>query len=99
MKRTNNFSGTYRTKSGCTYVRFSFERQMNGDVHAYILQDNIDYLGQPSDVFTTHRIHDPDRQLYYVCWKPQPTSYDAALAVGKLWAEAIEGYAILGNKF
>src|SRR5258708_40331742 len=55
---------TYETSNGNIY-EFSFERQLDGSIRAYIVQQPA-YGSRESSCHTTHRLTDGER--YYVCW-------------------------------
>jgi len=90
------FIGTYRTRSGRFYFRWSFEQQPNGEVRAYIL-DAPAYGSMPSDGHSTHRYS--DGTYCYVCYEPMPRNYDDAVVIAKEWAERTEDYIVYSEEF
>jgi hypothetical protein len=90
------YKGTYRTKSGRYYFRFSFEKQRNGEERIYIL-DQPSYRARATDGHSTHR-YGLDRRSY-ICYEPSPRNRDEAIKVAKAWAENTEKYIETGKKF
>jgi hypothetical protein len=93
-----NFTGYYRTQSGCFYFSWRFVRLQNSEVIAYILEAPS-YVNRPADGHSTHRYYDESRQLYYICYEPMPTTYGDMVAVAKEWAELTERYIHYGERF
>ena len=90
------YNGTYRTKSGRNYFRFSFVQQPNGEVRAYI-ESQPSYGGRPTDRHSTHRHWEGSRP--YVCFEPLPRNLAEAIDVAKSWAEHTEQYVRNGTPF
>jgi len=90
------YTGTYRTKSGRSYFRFSYEDQYDGEVRIYILSQPS-YRGRPSDCHSTHRYGVSSRP--YICYEPAPTNQSDAIKISKAWAENTEKYIEYGRSF
>ena len=88
--------GTYRTKSGRHYFRFSYERQSDGEVRIYIV-DQPSYRGRATGAHPTHR-YGLDRRPY-VCYEPLPKNLDDAIKISKAWADRTEKYIETGERF
>jgi hypothetical protein len=90
------YKGTYRTKSGKSYFRFSFEKHRNGEERIYILAQPS-YRGRSTDGHSTHRYGLGSRP--YICYEPAPKNRDEAINIAKAWAENTEKYIASGKKF
>ena len=90
------YRGTYRTKSGKNRFSFSFEKQSNGTVRAYVSRQPS-YRGRPRDGHSTHRYGVNSRP--YVCYEPQPRSLKSAINVAKKWSDKTERYIDRGGRF
>lgn len=90
------YKATYRTKSGRYYFRFSYERQSDGEVRIYIV-DQPSYRGRATGGHPTHRFDVDSRP--YICFVPPPTNLDDAIKVSKAWAERTDRYIETGERF
>jgi len=86
---------TYTFPNGNVYT-FSFEKQSNGTIRAYITNMPL-YGSRDTNLVATHR--HADGQRHYVCWDtPLYTQADAD-AVAKGWARRTERYITTGKRF
>lgn len=82
----------YTTSNGNTY-EFSFERQSDGSIRAYI-DRQPSYGSRSADSHITHRNGDGNR--YYVCWNTPLRSLDDAKKVAEQWAKRTDRYIRTG---
>jgi hypothetical protein len=75
--------------------QFSFERQLDGNWRAYIL-DQPSYGSRPTDAHATHRLVDT-RGRFYICWAGPLTTGSDAQRVAALWADATQVYIETGR--
>ena len=89
------YVGTYRTRSGRYYFRWSFEQQPNGEVRAYIVhapgygqivQEGIGEVGQ-------------DGERLYIAFEPMPLNLEEAIEIAKQWAERADTYIAISGEF
>ena len=90
------YTGTYRTKSGRNYFRFSFEKQYNSEIRIYILSQPS-YMGRSKGSHPTHRYGVSSRP--YICYEPEPKNRSDAIKIAKAWAENTEKYIETGRRF
>ena len=84
----------YRTQDGMAEYQFSFERQLDGNWRAYIL-DQPSYGARPTDAHATHRLVDRTGRSY-ICWTDAlHTEFDAQ-RVAALWSDATQVYIQTG---
>ena len=84
------------TSYGNTY-EFSFERQSDGSVRAYI-DRQPSYGSRDTDPHKIHRNLDSNR--YYVCvQEPMPRTVSDAKAVAEEWAKRTDRYVRTGVSF
>ena len=86
----------YRSGGGEDYA-FSFERQSDGEVRAYV-QAMPGYGARPADLHSTHRRRDGNGR-YFVCRDPPPRTMEAAMRVAAAWAELTDVYQRTGRPF
>ena len=86
---------TYTTSNGNTY-EFSFERQLDGSIRAYIVRQP-DYGSRDSSCQTTHRLKEGER--YYVCWTKNLYTMAEVKQVGADWAKRTDRYIKTGKPF
>jgi hypothetical protein len=91
------YVGEYKTYSGRSYFRWSFEKQNNGEIRAYILSAP-GYGNRPSGGHSTHRYEDNAGDCY-ICYEPMPTNLQDAIAIAKEWAECTEEYILYSQEF
>jgi len=83
------------TSSGNTY-EFSFERQLDGSIRAYITSQP-DYGSRDTDPHKIHRSRDGNR--YYVCVETQPRSESEARVIAGEWVRLTDRYIRSGVAF
>jgi hypothetical protein len=86
---------TYTTSNGNTY-EFSFERQLDGSIRSYIVQQPS-YGSRDTDPDTIHRLKDGDR--YYVCWNKLLYTMSDVKEVATEWARHTDRYIKTGQPF
>src|SRR5213083_1098696 len=85
----------YTTSNGNTY-EFSFERQSDGSIRAYI-DRQPSYGSRDTDPHKIHRNKDGER--YYVCWDRPLRSMSDAKEVAAGWAQRTDRYIRSGVSF
>ncbi len=80
---------TFYTTSNDNTYEFSFERQSDGSVRAYI-DRQPSYGSRDTDPHKIHRNRDGNR--YYVCWDTPLKSMHDARAVAEQWAKRTDRY-------
>ena len=83
------------TSYGNTY-EFSFERQSDGTVRAYI-DRQPSYGSRDADPHKIHRNQDGNR--YYVCVQTQPRTVSEAKVIAEEWAKRTDRYTRSGVSF
>jgi hypothetical protein len=91
-----NLIGTYKTKSGRFVFRWSFERQRNSEVRAYVVEMPT-YGERQTTGYLTHLNWDGERR--YIDFQPMPQTYEHAVAIAEVWAERTETYIVSGETF
>ena len=91
------YVGTYRTKSGRHYFRWSFEEQSDGEVRIFIVSQP-NYQGRDEGAHETHR-YGLGSGRPNICYEPAPDNLADAIEVAKAWAERTEKYIRYGITF
>jgi hypothetical protein len=86
---------TYTTTWGNTY-KFSFERELDGSIRPYIIQQP-GYGSRSTDPQTIHRLKEGNR--YYVCWDKKLFTVSDAQSVAAGWAKRTDRYIRFGTPF
>jgi len=88
----------YTTRDNQRTIQFGFinDHPKGAGWRAYILTA-IDYLGRDDGGFITHRYQDKENNMFYVCWTPEPASFDEMKAVAAMWSELTHGYIKTGE--
>jgi hypothetical protein len=63
---------------------------------AYILSP-IYYMGRADDCHSTHRYYDDLHDMYYVCWDPEPDTFDEMKSIVAMWGELTHDYIRTGE--
>ena len=83
----------YRTKDGRADYGFTFEKQWDGSLRAYI--DSMpSYGSRDTGAHTTHRLSSGGR--HYICWNRKIYDEDDLRAVVALWSDATQKYIRTG---
>ncbi len=83
----------YRTKDGQADYGFSFEKQNDGSLRAYI--DSMPSYGSRStSLHTTHRF--PDNGRHYVCWDRSIYDEEDLKKVVAIWCDTTQTYIKTG---
>ena len=82
------------TSSGNTY-EFSFERQLDGSIRAYITSQP-DYGSQSDTAAETHRMQDEDGR-WYVAWDEALYTKEEAKEVAAEWSRRTDVYINTGD--
>jgi hypothetical protein len=85
----------YETSNGSIF-EFSFERQLDGSIRAYIVRQP-DYGSRDSSLHTTHRLKDGER--HYVCWNTTLYTMTEVKNVAADWSKRTDRYIRTGKPF
>lgn len=85
----------YTTRSGLYTFRFGF-LYTGARWRAYQLTP-IEYGSLASDGPVTHRYHDAQNNLFFLCWDPEPNTLEEMQAVVAMWCELMQTYLCTGE--
>jgi hypothetical protein len=84
----------YRGTGGVDFT-FRFVWLPSTDTWRVYVERQPSYESRNAGAHATHRLGLPDRP--YICWTDRLTSYEDALAVAALWADATQRYIAFGR--